>query len=159
MTKASRLPTLIFLIFIFSTSCRSAPTDFYTVNNPIHFKGCEHEGQIKPSARSYAAMLEALTELKWTIDETKPEMDLITATACLGASRGTECVTMLFNFTQQGTVAAHTHPDTPVKRKMDGHVVRWKRYLEQRFSTYRCLPEAKAQEILARHGFQILGDG
>jgi len=155
LTTSARKVALVIvaaaLVGILAPSCGPSTSQMYTAANPASVAPCgmPAAGQDAPT-RSYAAMMKALAELKWRFDEIAPQQGRLKATACLGA--GTECVPMIFSVASDGGITVLTDPAAMVSDEMDGHLIRWMRNFDQRFSTYRCMAKDVALEELKKFG-------
>jgi hypothetical protein len=126
------------------------PSILYDASNPAVVRGCpDATATADLPTRTYAAMLKALAERRWTFDHIRPDQGTLVATACF---KNTNCVTMIFQVAQDGSITVTRDPNKLVMDNMDGHMIGWLRFFEQKFSLYRCMSTDLALEELKKFG-------
>ena len=90
----------------------------------------------------------SLDTLSQTLDEIAPQQGRLKASFCRGAT----CVSMIFLVRSDGSLSVHADPAAPLYDEMDGHLIRWMRNFEQRFSNYRCMAADLSIQVLKQYG-------
>jgi len=130
-------------------ACGPTLSQLYVEAAPFEVAACNMPASdLDAPTRSYAAMMKALAELKWQFDEIAPQQGRLKASFCRGAT----CVSMIFLVRSDGSLSVHADPAAPLYDEMDGHLIRWMRNFEQRFSNYRCMAADLSIQVLKQYG-------
>ena len=146
---------IIILLLIFSfNSCRTSPSDLYSIREPIRFKACSHGDTDTNQKRSYASLLNALDKYRWTIEYTSPNYDRLEVSYCTMSRGPTDCATLHFKIDNFGNVTGFAPQDKPVLNKLKSHVHRWVRNIETYYQRNKCMDMQSVQDILNDFGLQ-----
>jgi hypothetical protein len=143
--------TLTATVFI---SCRNVPSGTYAKDAPFLLKPCEYtsdEESGSPRKRSMAALLQALSILDWTVGAVQYDLGQVRAQACAAGQGRNECIVMIFDVAEDGTVRIYAAPETPVVSKMVGIASRWLRNIELNFRLGRCMFDAAATATIGEN--------
>jgi hypothetical protein len=141
---------LAIAVTAFALAACHGPSMLYDASNPAVVLGCSTPTTTTDiPTRSYAAMLKALAEHKWRFDQILPQQGTLIATSCF---KNTNCVTMVFRVGKDGRITVTRDANRVVMDNMDGHMMGWMRFFEQKFSLYRCMSMDLAMQELKKFG-------
>jgi len=149
-TKTNNILASLTLLALATPACHG-PSMLYDQSAPASFETCPNAASAQDAPmRSYAALMKSLAEHGWKFDVIAPQAGTLVATACVAG--GADCVAMVFSVDSMGNLTAYRDPSREVSDEMDGAMLRWMRFVDQRFALYRCMSPDLALEELKRYG-------
>ena len=121
------------------------------------FNACSTQSGDNLHTRAFAAMLLALEDGDWTVNEMNYRQKFISATACL-ANNPVNCATLNFQADLSGRISAH-YKNEYTSRNLRDDVSRWMVKLKQVYSKYRCYSDELLSEAIVRFGFDPIKSG
>jgi hypothetical protein len=112
------------------------------------FRACTASASIDPAKRALGAMVLALNEKEWTIDQLDVANDIVVGSVCLW-NNPRHCAQARFLCGKNGDVFVEP---TYVQYNMHDDLQRWINVLEQSFSKFRCYTDPAMREGVNKYG-------